>query len=222
MWPRPSTCRGRRRNTVGKTTDAAAIWGNLLPRCRAPPALAASASSTPSASRPRPHSSAVRAASLYLVSCLISTRSWVRIPVGVPCAQYSNIRALRPRGGIGRHRDLKSRCLRACGFESRRGHHSIAIQTLTLRNSPGGRLSRGPSPTSCRGGRFSSGSNPCHSPQSCAGQLVERPVEPCFQADIATGVRHADRAGRLIGSTCWLITSVIRLATSTAAHILRR
>ena len=67
-----------------KTTDAASIWGNLLPRCWAPPVLVASASSTPSMSRPRPHSSAVRAASLYLVSCLISTRSWVRIPVGVP------------------------------------------------------------------------------------------------------------------------------------------
>ena len=39
---------------------------------------------------PRPHSSAVRAASLYLVSCLISTRSWVRIPVGVPASSYPN------------------------------------------------------------------------------------------------------------------------------------
>ena len=76
-----------------KTTDAAAIWGNLLPRCRAPPVLAASASSTPSMSRPRPHSSAVRAASLYLVSCLISTRSWVRIPVGVLSPFYSYIGA---------------------------------------------------------------------------------------------------------------------------------
>ena len=114
---------GRRRNTVGKTTDAAAIWGNLLPRCRAPPVLAASASSTPSASRPRPHSSAVRAASLYLVSCLISTRSWVRIPVGVLTPLlFIYWGASRLRGGIGRHRDLKSRCLRACGFESRRGH----------------------------------------------------------------------------------------------------
>ena len=35
-------------------------------------------------------------------------------------------------------------------------HHNIAIQTLTLRNSPCGRLSRGQSsPTSHRGGRFS-------------------------------------------------------------------
>ena len=41
--------------------------------------------------------------------------------------------------------------------------------------------------------------------------LVERPVESCFQADIATGVRHTNRAGRLISSTCWLITSVVRL-----------
>ena len=139
-----------------KTTDAAAIWGNLLPRCRAPPVQAASASSTPSMSRPRPHSSAVRAASLYLVSCLISTRSWVRIPVGVLTPQlFKHWAVSRLRGGIGRHRDLKSRCLWACGFESRRRHHSIAIQTLTLRNSPCGRLSRGPSPTSCRGGRFS-------------------------------------------------------------------
>ena len=31
------------RNTVGKTTDTALVWGNLLPRCRCPPVLAASA-----------------------------------------------------------------------------------------------------------------------------------------------------------------------------------
>ena len=55
------------------------------------------------------------------------------------------------------------------------------------------------------------GSDPRHSPQSCAGQLVERPVEPCFQADIATGVRHTDRAGRLISSTHWLVTSIVYL-----------
>lgn len=117
---------------MGKTTDAAAVWGNLLPRCWPPPVPAASASSTPSMSWPRPHSSAVRAASLYLVSCLISTRSWVRIPVGVLSPLLLKYwGASRLRGGIGRHRDLKSRCLRACGFESRRRHHSIAIQTLT-------------------------------------------------------------------------------------------
>lgn len=33
------------------------------------------------------------------------------------------------RGGTGRHRDLKSRCLWACGFESRRGHHEVRIRT---------------------------------------------------------------------------------------------
>ena len=148
---------------MGKTTDAAAVWGNLLPRCWPPPVPAASASSTPSMSWPRPHSSAVRAASLYLVSCLINTRSWVRIPVGVLTPLlFKHWGAERLRGGIGRHRDLKSRCLRACGFESRRRHHSIAIQTLTLRNSSCGRLRRGPSLTSCRGGRFSLGSDPHH------------------------------------------------------------
>jgi len=40
---------------VGKTTDTAAVWGNLLPRCWPPPVPAASASSTPSMSWPRPH-----------------------------------------------------------------------------------------------------------------------------------------------------------------------
>lgn len=38
-----------------------------------------------------------------------------------------------------------------------------------------------------------------------------RLVESCFQADIATGVRHADRAGHLINSTRWLVTSIVRL-----------
>lgn len=30
-------------NTFWKATDAALVWGNLLPRCRDPPVLAASA-----------------------------------------------------------------------------------------------------------------------------------------------------------------------------------
>ena len=60
-----------------------------------------------------------------------------------------------------------------------------------------------------------SGSQPRHRPQPRTSQLVERPVEHCFQADPTTGIHHTDRAGRLISSTRRLTATIVHLTPTT-------
>ena len=104
-----------------------------------------------------------------------------------------------PRGEIGRHSDLKSRRLRACGFETRRGH---AIPDRRSRLS-------------------SSGSPRCTPTQSpgkgCAGQFLMCPASEVLRECVTTPLLFTIIVGPLVEATTTAVSAWAACSAISAA-----